>query len=114
MALFQLVHLRNYRQPHCWVFFEREDIYKILSLYSQQVAKGNWRDYAIDHGPGQAIFSVFRYSYERPLWRITKDILASSHHRPVYRLFIGRQLVCKWHSIDELLMELEGRMDLSR
>lgn len=37
------------------------------------VAGGEWRDYAIDHMPEKAVFSVFRRSSEMPLYRIEKD-----------------------------------------
>ncbi len=37
------------------------------------VAGGEWRDYAIDHMPEKAVFSVFRRTSEMPLYRIEKD-----------------------------------------
>lgn len=37
------------------------------------VAGGEWRDYAIDHTPEKAVFSVFRRTSEMPLYRIEKD-----------------------------------------
>ncbi|MEM7563519.1 MAG: DUF2794 domain-containing protein, partial [Pseudomonadota bacterium] len=35
-----------------------------LQLYSTRVARGEWRDYAIDHSAGVAIFSIFRHANE--------------------------------------------------
>ena len=37
------------------------------------VGDGEWRDYAIDHRPDKAVFSVFKRSGEMPLFRIEKD-----------------------------------------
>jgi hypothetical protein len=37
------------------------------------VAANEWRDYAIDHLPDRAVFSVFRRTSETPLFRIVKD-----------------------------------------
>ena len=37
------------------------------------VAAGEWRDYAIDLGAEQAVFSVFRRATEFPLFRIEKN-----------------------------------------
>ncbi len=28
---------------------------------------GDWRDYAIDHGDGMVVFSIFRHSFDRVL-----------------------------------------------
>jgi hypothetical protein len=36
------------------------------------VAAGEWRDYAIDHLPDRAVFSVFRRASEVPLFQIAK------------------------------------------
>ena len=36
------------------------------------VAAGEWRDYAIDLHPEQAVFSVFRHTQDRPLFTIAK------------------------------------------
>ena len=52
--------------------FTRSELHQLLSLYSRRVARGEWRDYAIDQDGGLAAFSVFRHSHERPLYTITK------------------------------------------
>jgi hypothetical protein len=54
------------------VAFTREELSKILSLYGQFVAAGEWRDYAIDHLKEAAVFSIFRRAAETPLYRIEK------------------------------------------
>ncbi|MFZ5616529.1 MAG: DUF2794 domain-containing protein [Pseudomonadota bacterium] len=54
------------------VAFSREELSRILSLYGQFVAAGEWRDYAIDHLRDAAVFSVFRRAAETPLYRIEK------------------------------------------
>ncbi len=52
--------------------FTREELSRILSLYGQFVAAGEWRDYAIDHLSDAAVFSIFRRASEAPLYRIEK------------------------------------------
>ena len=54
------------------VFFTRNELNRLLSLYSRRVMSGEWRDYAIDASGGMAVFSVFRHSHERPLFAISK------------------------------------------
>lgn len=55
------------------VKFDRPELDQILRVYSFMVAGGEWRDYAIDHLPEKAVFSVFRRTSEMPLYRIEKD-----------------------------------------
>ncbi|OFX00701.1 MAG: hypothetical protein A3E78_11115 [Alphaproteobacteria bacterium RIFCSPHIGHO2_12_FULL_63_12] len=54
------------------VTFSREELSRILGLYGQFVAAGEWRDYAIDHLKDAAVFSIFRRSAETPLYRVEK------------------------------------------
>src|SRR5580704_8021227 len=53
-------------------FFERRELDRLLRLYGQMVAAGQWRDYAIDGLADTAVFSVFRRASEAPLYRIEK------------------------------------------
>jgi hypothetical protein len=54
------------------IFFSRAELQQLLNLYSTRVARGEWRDYAIDQRNGTAIFSVFRHTLERPIYSICK------------------------------------------
>ena len=42
-------------------------------MYGAKVAAGEWRDYSIDFLKDKAVFSIFRRSTERPLYRIEKN-----------------------------------------
>jgi len=55
------------------VTFDRRELDAILRVYGRMVAANEWRDYAIDHLPDRAVFSVFRRSSETPLYQIVKD-----------------------------------------
>ena len=55
------------------VSFDRLELRQILNLYGRMVAAGEWRDYAIDFLRDRAVFSVFRRSSERALYRIEKN-----------------------------------------
>ncbi|MCB2098460.1 MAG: DUF2794 domain-containing protein [Parvularculaceae bacterium] len=54
------------------VVFTREELSRILGLYGQFVAAGEWRDYAIDHLKDAAVFSIFRRASETPIYRVEK------------------------------------------
>ena len=55
------------------VSFDRRELDLILRLYGRMVAANEWRDYAIDHLPERAVFSVFRRTSETPLFQIIKN-----------------------------------------
>jgi hypothetical protein len=61
------------QSPNPRVTFERRELDRILRLYGQKVAAGEWRDYAIQFLRDRAIFAVFRRAAEMPLYRIVKD-----------------------------------------
>jgi hypothetical protein len=67
-----VVALNEYRARRRPLYFTRSELNQLLGLYSRHVARGVWRDYAIDHRDGMALFSVFRHSQEGPLYRIVK------------------------------------------
>ena len=54
------------------VSFTRKELNAILSTYGAGVARGMWRDYAIDYLREAAVFSIFRRSSEMPLFRVEK------------------------------------------
>lgn len=52
--------------------FTRRELSLILNVYGRMVAAGEWRDYAIDHRRERAVFSIFRGTAERPIYRVEK------------------------------------------
>jgi hypothetical protein len=54
------------------VFFDRDELEILMTLYGRMVGAGLWRDYAIDALRDAAVFSVFRRASEIPLYRIEK------------------------------------------
>ncbi len=54
------------------VCFERQELAIILNIYGQMVARGIWKDYAIDMLAERAVFSIYRQATETPLYQINK------------------------------------------
>ena len=71
MSLVETLPPRRGRAPHP-VFFQRQELGAILTVYGFFVAAGEWRDYAIDGTSEAAVFSIFRRASEAPLYRIEK------------------------------------------
>ena len=81
---------RGRRAPRT-VYFDRKELQALMGMYSTRVARGEWRDYAIDHKPGHAVFSVFRHSFDRPLFGVSKSPAGGG--RWVYEAFSDHKLI---------------------
>jgi hypothetical protein len=103
--------LSDYRSRPRTVYFTRPELNQLLSLYSRQVARGSWRDYAIDHRDGMALFSVFRHTHEAPVYSIVKT--APAQARPSeYIVRSGRQRLRVSRSLAEALEFFQSTLSL--
>src|SRR3546814_6651982 len=94
----QFYRFSEYRKSPRRVFFDRGELNQLLSLYSRNVASGEWRDYAIDQIGGSAIFSVFRHTHDAPLHSIAKQ----GSSRPIeYVIFSGREKLRRGKNLHE-------------
>ena len=66
------------RRKHKPLYFSKTELSRLLSAYSLRVASGEWRDYALDHLPGRAVFSIFKHAHEHPLFTIEKQLLKTN------------------------------------
>jgi hypothetical protein len=96
----QLYRYSEYRKNPRRVFFARSELNQLLSLYSRNVASGEWRDYAIDQVGGAAIFSVFRHTHDSPLYSIAKQ---SSGRTVEFVVFSGKEKIKRSSSLREAL-----------
>lgn len=106
-----LIRLAEYRRQQRMVFFSRRELNQLLSLYSRRVMRGEWRDYAIDHRAGMAMFSVFRSSRERPLFSIAKRVPLNgpAHEREAeYLLMNGRHRLRRAETLQDIIELLES------
>lgn len=104
-----LFRLSDYRRRQRTVFFTRPELNQLLSLYSRQVARGEWRDYAIDHREGAAVFSVFRRTQESPLFSVVKTP-AGTGRQGEFALLSGRQRLTAGKPLAEVLASLQRRL----
>ncbi len=94
--------LGDFRTRQRTVYFTRSELNQLLGLYSRHVIRGEWRDYAIDHGAGTARFSVFRHTHEAPAFVILKLVPAAA--RPAeFVVQSGRQRLRCGRSLAEAL-----------
>jgi hypothetical protein len=101
--------LSDFRRRSKRIFFTRAELNQLLSLYSRQVMRGEWRDYAIDQQDGMAAFSIFRRTQELPLYTVVKTAPGSGRQGD-YTLMSGRQRIATAATLTELLVRLQRRL----
>jgi hypothetical protein len=101
----KVVRLVDHRRKVRRVFFTRPELHQLLSVYSRQVARGEWRDYAIDQHDETALFSVFRRAQESALYTVVKTGPAGGRAGS-YALFEGRRRLAAGASLGEVMPPL--------
>ena len=94
--------LRDNRRQRRTLYFTRSELNQLLGLYSRNVIRGIWRDYAIDHRDGQALFSVFRHTQEGAIYTIVKSAGAGTG-QPEFTVLSGRQRLRAARSLGDAL-----------
>ncbi len=90
------------------VAFSREELRQLFAVYSRRVATGEWRDYAIDHGPERAVFSIFRHTAEHPLYAVAK-LAPGCGKRGRYLLSRGPEKIKQGATLAEVVAEFDRR-----
>tara|TARA_R110002072_G_scaffold136308_3_gene278709 strand:+ start:8948 stop:9295 length:348 start_codon:yes stop_codon:yes gene_type:complete len=93
-------------------YFSRDELNILLNLYSRRVSTGEWRDYAIDHGAGVALFSVFRHTHDLPLYTIAKRSGGKGRNDSDFQLFSGRQRLLGKKNLKDIIIYLEKKLRL--
>jgi hypothetical protein len=99
--VFRLSDLRRSKR----VFFTRAELNQLLSLYTRQVMRGEWRDYAIDQRDGMVLFSMFRRTQELPIFTVMKTAPGASR-RGDYTLLTGGQRIASGGTLADVLAQL--------
>ncbi|HZS84094.1 MAG TPA: DUF2794 domain-containing protein [Stellaceae bacterium] len=99
-----LLRLADFRQKPSpgTVYFDRRELNELLALYSRHVIRGIWRDYAIDHRDGFALFSVFRNSHEGAAYCIMKSA-GGNRQSADFEVFAGREKLAAARTLAEAL-----------
>jgi len=94
------------------ISFDRRELNQILQLYGRKVAKGEWRDYAIDQLKEEAVFSVFRRSSEMPLYRIVKQPRLARRQGAYSLVAAGGLILRRGHDLARVLRVIDRPVSL--
>lgn len=79
----------NDRAAFC---FDRHELDLILSVYSDRVIKGEWKDYAIHHDASLAAFHIYNNASRQPLLTVAKHRLAGNRAEFAVYDRLGKQM----------------------
>ncbi|MFO0293503.1 MAG: DUF2794 domain-containing protein [Rhodospirillales bacterium] len=108
-----LLRLQDFARGTAAPFFDRRELRAILALYAERVARGEWRDYAIEQQQRYAGFAVFRSSRDWPLYVIAK-FRPRTQRQGDYVLFCGERRLAQTRSLDDLLARMRAILDAER
>ena len=96
------------------IFFSKLELSSILNLYSKQVSKGNWRDYALDSKIDNAIFSIYRHTQDKPMFQIIKNSQKGFRNKPSFYIKKGEEIVSKSKSLFTILSNFEKKLSIKK
>ena len=96
------------------VFFSKSELTSILSLYSKQVSKGLWKDYALDSQSETAIFSVFRHTHDKPIYQIIKKRFKGLKNKCEFYIIKDAALISKSSDLLNILNKLEKKLSIRK
>ena len=113
---------RNVRKPNITVknfdknlfFFSKLELTSILNLYSKQVSKGYWKDYALDSKIDNAIFSIYRHSHDKPMYQIVKNSKKGFRDKPTFYIKKDEEIISKSNSLFIILSNFEKKLSIKK
>ncbi|MDC1357456.1 DUF2794 domain-containing protein [Pseudomonadota bacterium] len=94
------------------IFFSKFELTAILNLYSKQVSKGSWRDYALDSQIDIAIFSIYRHTHDKPLYQIIKKSQKGFRNKPEFSIKNEVSIINKSNEILTILSKFEKKLSI--
>lgn len=99
----KVVRIGNGKKSPAQVSFDRRELSRILNVYGQMVAKGDWKDYTVNFQPDRCVFSVYRKATEHPLYRIEKVPSLRGRQGQFSVVAPGGLILKRGHELDQVL-----------
>jgi len=107
-----LVDLGSYRRARKQVSYLPEELRALMHLYSRRVMSGEWKDYAIDFRPGYASFTMFKHTFDAPLYSVIK--LRKKSGGLEWLVFKGKERVRRAATLPDALVYFEKQLSVVR
>ncbi len=102
-----LVTSSSYSNNHN-LYFSKNELSKILNLYSKGVASGEWKDYAIDFGKNNAFFYIFKHTLASPECVLNKT--REKKKRKIFYNLKSKSFNGKFENLDSLISSLHRKI----
>ena len=96
------------------IFFSKIELTSILNLYSKQVSKGYWKDYAFDSKIDNAVFSVYKHSHDKPMYQIIKNSHKGFRNKPIFLIKKDEKIISKSNSLMIILSNFEKKLSIKK
>ena len=90
------------------LYFSKEELSKILNLYSKGVSSGNWKDYAIDFNKNNAFFYIFKHTLASPECTLNKSL--ERKRRKIFYNLKSKNQNKKFENLDHLISSLNRKI----
>ena len=97
----KIYHFSKYIKEKEKVTFSKKDLNSIISIYSQKVANGVWKDYSINFEKNYAEFSIYKHSLASPEFSIIKN------RKKIFSIYSRKQELKRSRYIKDVLNVLE-------
>ena len=97
-----------------FIFFSKLELTSILNLYSKQVSKGCWKDYALDNAIDNAIFSIYKHSLDKPMYQIIKNSMKGFRNKPIFFIKKDGEIISKSNDLSILLSNFEKKLSIKK
>jgi len=104
----------NKKNEKKFIFFSKIELSSILNLYSKQVSKGYWKDYALDSIIDNAIFSIYKHSLDKPMYQIIKNSKKGFRNNPSFMIKKSEQVISKSKSLFTILSNFEKKLSIKK
>ena len=88
------------------LYFSKDELAKILNLYSKGVSSGEWKDYALNFNTNEAIFLIYKHTLASPEC-ILKKYKEKKKKRTLFQVSINNKKSSKYENIDQLIASIK-------
>ena len=90
------------------LYFSKDELAKILNLYSKGVSNGEWKDYAIDFNKNNAFFYIFKHSLAAPECILNKT--REKKKKKIFYKLKSKSQNKKFENLDQLISSLNRKI----
>ena len=90
------------------LYFSKDELSKILKVYSKGVSRGIWKDYAINFNKNNAFFYIFKHTLASPECTLNKSL--EKKKRKIFYNLKSKNINKKFDSLDSLISSLNRKI----